>query len=173
MTGNFIKRLASLAIFISLSSFVGTANASSHIKDTVIAPPLITAKYNDTFYNSVLEAAMGIVQPYLLQQKYYTMPGVTVSGNSLIYDSVTYPVSEVYFNPGTGYYIPYSSYAQYGISNFSSIWPTQCPNAFYDSSTHSFYAQIDCVGFGTRLLSAVGTTTSPSNAYLNLLNRIR
>ena len=173
MTGNFIKRVASLAIFIFLSSFAGIANASSHIKDTAITPPLITTKYNDTFYNSVLEAAMGIAQPYLLQQKYYTMPGVTVSGNSLVYDGVTYPVSEVYFNPGTGYYIPSSSYAQYGISNFKSVWPNQCPNAFYDSSTHTFNAKIDCVGFGTRLLSAIGGTTSATNPYLSFIARIK
>jgi len=116
---------------------------------------------------------MGIAQPYLLQQNYYSMAGVAVNGNAIVCNGVTYPVTESYFNPGTGYYIASTLYAQYGISKFSSVWPTQCPNAFYDSSTHSFSSKIDCVGFGTRLLSVVGGTTSSTNAYLNLLNRIR
>ncbi len=173
MTDSYIKRFAFLASFIFISKFVFTANATNSLRDTAISPPLITTKYNDTFYNSVLEAAMGIAQPYLLQQKYYTMPGVTVNGNALVYNGVTYPVSEVYFNPGTGYYIPSSSYAQYGISNFKSVWPNQCPNAFYDSATHSFNAKIDCVGFGTRLLSAIGGTTSSTNPYLSFIARIK
>jgi hypothetical protein len=101
------------------------------------------------------------------------MPGVTVNGSSLYYNGINYPVSGSYFNPGTGYYIASSMYAKYGISNFKSIWPNQCPNAFYDSATHSFYSKIDCVGFGTRLLSVVGGTTTSTNAYLNLINRIK
>lgn len=164
------------SLTFSLLLICAISNASDNkvaFADSVINPPLNTKSYNDSFYNSVLEAAIGIAQPYLLQQKYYTMPGVTVNGNSLIYNGVTYPVTESYFNPGTGYYIPSSLYSQYGISNFKSIWPTQCPNAFFDSATNTFSSKIDCVGFGTRLLSVVGGTTTSTNAYLNLINRIK
>ena len=165
-----------ITVTILLMLFCVLGNASTNrvaLADSAINPPLNTSSYNDSFYNSVLEAAIGIAQPYLLQQKYYTMPGVSVSGSSLIYNGVTYPVSESYFNPGTGYYIASSLYSQYGINNFKSIWSTQCPNAFYDTSTHSYLAKIDCVGFGTRLLSVVGGTTSGTNAYLNLLSKIK
>ena len=173
MSNKSFKRIALILFNIVVLSFVGTANSNTYTSDTTINPPLVTTSYNDTIYNSVLEASMGIAQPYLLHQNYYTMAGVTVSGNAIVYNGVTYPVTESYFNPGTGYYIASALYAQYGISKFSSVWPTQCPNAFYDSATHSFSSKIDCVGFGTRLLSAVGGTTSTTNAYLNLLNRIR
>ena len=173
MKVNSIERVAISGLFMFLFGLMDTASANNYVRDTAISPPLITTKYNDTFYNSVLEAAMGIAQPYLLQQKYYTMAGVTVSGNSIVSNGITYPVTESYFNPGTGYYIASTSYAQYGVSNFKSVWPTQCPNAFYDTATHSFNAKIDCVGFGTRLLSAVGGTTATTNPYLNLINRIK
>ena len=169
----FNKSVAVTASLLFLCVLGNASTTSLRFADTAINPPLITSSYNESFYNSVLEAASSIAQPYLLQQNYYTMPGVTVSGSSLLYNGVTYPVSESYFNPGTGYYIASSLYGQYGISNFKSIWPNQCPNAFYDSTTHSFYSKIDCVGFGTRLLSAVGGTTSSTNAYLNLINRIK
>ncbi len=169
----FNKCVVVTASLLFLCVLGNASTTSLRIADTAINPPLITSSYNDSFYNSVIEAASCIAQPYLLQQNYYTMPGVTVSGSSLNYKGINYPVSESYFNPGTGYYIASSLYAQYGISNFKSIWPNQCPNAFYDSATHTFYSKIDCVGFGTRLLSVVGGTTTSTNAYLNLINRIK
>ncbi len=168
-----IYKLVLLIFLLFNCTFSEAASDKFLLVDTTINPPLIIDSYNDSFYNSVLEAASSIAQPYLLHQGFYTMQGVTVSGSSILYNGVTYPVSESYFNPGTGYYIASSSYAQYGISNFSTIWPTRCPNAFYDSSTHTFFSKIDCVGFGTRLLSVVGGKTSSTNAYLNLIKVIK
>jgi len=165
-------KITGLLLFIVFNSRVATAS-TLYLKDTTINPPLNTTTYNDTFYHTVLEATVGIAQPYLLQQGYFIMPGVTVNGNAIEYNGTTYPVSESYFNPGTGYYISDTFYGNYGISNFSAIWPKQCPNAFYTAATKTFFSKIDCVGFGTRLLSAVGDTTITNNPYLNLSNRIK
>ena len=48
----------------------------------------------------------------------------------------------------------------------------QCPNALYDAATGTFNAQVDCVGYLTRLLSVTGDTSAAGNAYLNLINTI-
>ena len=161
-----------ISIVLSVLFISNICKAEIGLRDTAVNPPLFTTSYNDTFYNTVFDAAVGIAKPYLLQQKYYTMAGITVSGNSLVYNGATYPVSESYFNPGTGYYISDTAYATYGISNFKKVWPTKCPNAFYDSLTKTFFSKIDCVGFGTRVLSAVTGTSSTTNPYLNLINRM-
>jgi hypothetical protein len=170
---SIFKRNLGLILLLLLINNLSEANfVTISSKDSAINPPLNTTTYNDSFYNSVFEAAVGIAQPYLLQQKYYTMPGVSVDGDSIVYKGVYYPISESYFNPGTGYYISDTSYKTYGVSNFKSIWPTQCPNAFYESATHSFFSKVDCVGFGTRVLSATGGTSATGNAYINLIDRI-
>ena len=147
--------------------FLDKAYANNLAKDTT---PFPTFGYNATFYNTVLQAAIGIAQPFLVQEGYFSLPGVTTTDTSLVYGGVRYPTSEEYLNPTTGYYIPSSLYSYYGISAFSSIWPTECPKAFYDSAKKLFAADIDCVGYGTRLLSAIGDATTANNAYLNLMN---
>ncbi|MFP5042744.1 hypothetical protein [Parasediminibacterium sp. JCM 36343] len=160
------------AISVAPSAVSQHSNNKTTFSVSTTPASFISTQYNDTFYGSVLEAAKGIAEPFLLQQGYFTLSGLTVSGTNLIYGGVTYNTSQYYQNPTTGYYVPLSSYSTYGISNFSAVWPTQCPNAFLDS-TNTFNAYIDCVGYGTRLLSAVGNTTATGNAYLNLLNKIR
>jgi len=161
-----------ISVVLSILFISNICKAEIGLSDTAVNPPLFTTSYNDTFYSTVFDAAVGIAQPYLLQQKYFTMTGVTVSGNSLVSNGVTYPVSESYFNPGTGYYISDTAYATYGISNFKKVWTTKCPNAFFEASSNTFFSKIDCVGFGTRVLSAVTGTSSTTNPYLNLINRI-
>ena len=167
MTHTFRTSIVFLILLVS-----SMCKAEVVLQDTAVNPPLFTSSYNDTFYNSVYAAAVGIAQPYLLQQGYHTMTGVTVNGLNLIYNGNTYPITEEYFNPGTGYYISDTAYATYGISNFTKIWPTRCPNAFYNTSSKTFSSKIDCVGFGTRVLSAVTGTSSTNNPYLNLINRV-
>ncbi|MFP5043025.1 cohesin domain-containing protein [Parasediminibacterium sp. JCM 36343] len=161
------------SLFLLLAAFSFTKVFATYKEsDTTIMPPFATTTYNDTFYNTVLQAAKGIAQPFLLQQGYFSLPGVTVVDTSLVYKGVKYPTSEKYLNPATGYYLASSLYGTYGISNFSTVWPNRCPNAFYTTTTKTFTANIDCVGYGTRLLSAVGGTASANNPYLNLINRI-
>ena len=135
-------------------------------------PAKLLPNYNDTFYSSVLSAAMGVGGPFLLEQQYLTMPGVTVHDSTLTYNGITYPTHEEYVNPVRAdtleYYLPASKYAEYGISSFLSVWPYKAPNAFFHSDGNKFISEIDCVGYGTRLLSATGDNTEENNAYLNL-----
>ncbi len=134
--------------------------------------------YNSSFYPTVLSAAMGVGQPFLLLQGYAKLQGLTIpnaAGNALVYNGQTYYAYEKYTNPGTAtdaiYYVNHSEYAAYGSSVFSPIWPKQMPNALYHNDTFSSY--IDCVGYGTRLLSAVGSAQYSNNAYMQLMTGIR
>lgn len=71
------------------------------------------------------------------------------------------------------YYVDKTQYGNFGISLFAAIWPQKIPYAFFNSADSTFTSQIDCVGYGTRLLSAVGDATAANNAYLNLMDTIR
>ena len=110
--------------------------------------------------------------PFLIQQKYTSIPGATVVDSTIIYKGIHYNIHDYYFNPSTGYYVSSSQYSAYDISGFSSIWPTQFPNILLDSTTNSFNSKSDCVGYLTRLLSATGNTTTNGNAYLNIINTV-
>lgn len=135
----------------------------------------LASNYNSAFYTTVLSAAQGIANPFLIQQGYITSTGVTVNGNTLTQDGIVYTVSQSYQNPSTSalYYLYSADYGSYGISSFSPVWPTKCPNVFYNSSTHTYFASVDCVGFGSRLLSAVGSGSTTNNAYVNLKTTIK
>jgi len=150
--------------------------ANRNFRDTTVIPPFATTNYNDSFYTSVLSSAMGIAQPFLLQQGYITMSGVTVSDTSLVYDGVKYPVSQAYNTNRTtgsdGFYISPTQYSYYGISNFKSIWKVESPNIFFDGTNNTFKTRVDCIGYGARVLAAVGGQTSSTNAFLLLANGI-
>jgi len=150
--------------------------ANNSLKDTIVAPPFATTSYNDSFYSSTLSAAEGIAQPFLLQQGYLTLPGVTVIDTSLVYNGIKYLTSNVYFTPRTisrtGFYISSTDYPYYGITNFSSIWSKECPNIFFDTSKNLFHTSTDCIGYGVRVIAAVGGTSAATNAYLKFANAI-
>ncbi|MET0393368.1 MAG: hypothetical protein ABW019_09515 [Chitinophagaceae bacterium] len=135
--------------------------------------PQLLPAYNDTFYSTVLDAATGVGKPFLLQQGYLQMDGVTVSDTTLIYNGQSYNVYERYENPGPGYYITSDQYPEFSIGQFASVWPTRMPYALYDAASRTFNSTVDCVGYGTRLLSATGSAAAGSNAYLLLGDVIR
>jgi hypothetical protein len=133
--------------------------------------------YNGTLYTNVLNATIGVGKPFLLQQGYLTMPGVTIYHDSILsYQGHLYIIHNKYQNtapPDTvNYYIPDSLYTLFGVNIFKNIWPTRIPNVLFKSSDSTFYSLVDCVGYGTRLLSAVGDTTTQGNAYMNLMHTI-
>ncbi len=125
--------------------------------------------YNGTFYGSVLSAATGIARPFLLTQGYGTMAGVTVADSSLTYAGIRHNIHQVYVNPEPSYYVSSSEYLSYGITGFSYMWPTRIPHILFKDADTSFTANSDCVGYLTRLLSAIGDTTYGHNAYLNII----
>lgn len=132
--------------------------------------------YNNSFYPSVLQAAQGVAQPFLLQERYVALPGVTVKQDSmLVYDNVTYHIHNHYLNPtptfNNGYYISSALYSTYNLpAAETNIWPSHIPYALYNSATNTFNSTVDCVGYGTRLLSATGSTNPGGNAYIQLMN---
>ena len=170
-----MSRNFTLVAFFVVLSLITRANGNTTSKDTTVAPPLVTTGYNDSFYNSVLEAAIGIAQPFLLQQGFFTMPGVTVVDTSLVYNGVKYPTSNLYYTPRTtgssGFYISSSQYPSYGITGYNSIWPAECPNIFFDN-TNTFHSSTDCIGYGSRVIASVGGKTAANNAYLLFANAI-
>ena len=134
---------------------------------------LFTNTYNNKIYSSVIDAAKTIARPFLLQQAYMSASGITVVDTSLIFNGVTYPVSQTYnINRSSGFYIPSAVYGNYGINNFKVVWPTKFPNIDFNIATKTFNSQVDCVGYGTRVLSAVGDTTINGNAYASLVNQV-
>ncbi len=169
-----MRKIYARIIIIILLCYTNRANAGLVTKDTAIAPPLVTTGYNDSFYNSVLEAAIGFAQPYLLQQGYFTMPGLTVVDTSLVYNGVTYPTSNTYYTPRTtgsdGFYISSTQYTSYGVTGFGSIWPSECPNIFFVNNT--FHSSTDCIGYGSRVIASVGGNNASDNAYLLFANAI-
>lgn len=116
--------------------------------------------YTPGYYTTILDAATAIATPFLVQQKNQTIPGVNVSGKQVAYNGNLFTVSTDYINPGKNYYIPTPD-------AFSVVWPTQnqFPNAAYDPATSSFNANIDCVGFASRVLIAVGNNELSQNAF--------
>ncbi len=168
-TASFI--VCMLVCMVSIKSV-----ANDRLMDTTGTPPFATNNYSDSFYNNVLSAAMGIAQPYLLQQGNISLPGVTVVDTSLVYDGVKYPTSNLYYTPRTiandGFYIAANQLPYYGAGKLSVIWPKECPNIFYDSTKTMFQSHTDCIGFGVRVLAAVGGTSVKNNAYLSFANGI-
>ena len=162
--------LVTIYLFVSI---LGTISAHASINDTtVVPPPFATSTYNNAYYNSVLEAAQGLAQPYLLQQGYISLPGVTVNGNNIVYNNDTFGIDESYNQSAAYYYVRDTQYAYYGVNAASKLWTTHIPDVMYDSVLQRFFSRSDCVGFGCRLLAAVGGTTSSNNAYLNLCKRV-
>jgi hypothetical protein len=134
--------------------------------------------YNQQFYTNVFDAAEGVAMPFLLQQGYKTMPGVTIHQDTmLMYNSQVYTLTNRYQNPekgnANGYYLEANQYGTYQINIFKNVWHIDIPHVFYNYSQFSFSSLADCVGFGTRLLSAVGDTTEDGNAYLSLIKTIK
>ncbi len=170
------KNLLTLVTFLLLCLTTSKVFAESDVRDTTVIPPFATTNYNDSFYTSVLSAATGIGQPFLLQQGYLTMPGVTVIDTSLVYNGIKYPVSQAYNTSRTtnndGFYISPSQYAYYGITNFKSVWKVESPNIFFDGTNNTFKTRVDCIGYGARVIASVGGQTSSTNAFLLLSNGI-
>ena len=128
------KMFISLIISLVLCIHSDTAYANFEDGDST----LFTNIYNNKLYNSVIDAARTIARPFLLQQGYLSTPAITVLDTSLIYNGVTYPVSQAYnINRNSGFYIPSSVYTNYGIRNFKIIWPTKFPNIDFNIATQS------------------------------------
>ena len=170
------KQLLFLICLYLINIANNEVRASETESDTIVTPPFAANNYNDSFYSSVLSAAEGIAQPFLLQQGYLSMPGVSVVDTTLIFNGNKYLTSNVYYTPRTtsrtGFYISSTDYSYYGITNFSSIWSKECPNIFYDSTQRLFHSSTDCIGYGIRVIAAVGGTNSNDNAYLKFANAI-
>ncbi|RYD52358.1 MAG: T9SS type A sorting domain-containing protein [Sphingobacteriales bacterium] len=128
--------------------------------------------YNSALYPTVLAAARGVAKPFLLQQGYDRMNGVTVTDTILHSSTVNYPVEQLYQNPSAGYTLPAAQYASYGITPFTTLWPQQIPFILYDATAQTYRGHADCVGYMARLLSATGDTSSTGNAYINLMNTV-
>lgn len=128
--------------------------------------------YNDSMYTTVIDAAAGVGTPFLLQQHWLSMDGVTVSDTTLTYNGCNYKVHNEYINPtptlAVYYYLLNAQYSAYGLPLFHTLWPERAPNVFYSSADSTFASQVDCVGYGTRLLSVTGDTSVANNAYRNL-----
>ena len=159
-----------------------TKSTPSNVNDIsrLQSQPFRTNNYNTAFYPTVLDAAVGIAQPFLLQEGYLKLPGVSVSDTNLVYNGMYYHVSQQYWNPAKDpakayhhYTIKAVDYKEYNLDSLSEIWPKSCPNALYDTATNTFNATVDCVGYGSRLLAAVGDGSSSNNAYLDLINTVR
>lgn len=150
-------------LYLYAVAFLAIFHLRCATQSTVQAPPLLP-DYNNAFYSTVLEAAIGVGQPFLLQQGYLQMDGVTVSDTTLIYNNARYRVHEQYVNPGPAtnslYYIDSSQYKTFNVGLFSAIWPARMPNALYNPGDSTFHSTVDCVGYGTRLLSATGANTN-------------
>jgi hypothetical protein len=134
--------------------------------------------YNRQFYPTIFEAAEGVAMPFLLQQGYKTMPGVTIHNDTMLsYNGDIYAINNRYQNPEAGnkngYYLTSDQYAAYQIEIFRNVWHLNIPNVFYNYTEGAFYSWADCVGFGTRLLSSVGDTTEDGNGYLSLIKTVR
>lgn len=123
--------------------------------------------YTPGYYTTVLDAAAGIAAPFLVQQKNQTFPGINVTGKQVFYNGNAFTVSTHYINPGDGYYIPTPD-------AFSNVWPktNRFPNAAYDAATASFNANIDCVGFASRVLIATGSNDPAQNAFCLFQNQV-
>lgn len=119
--------------------------------------------YNVDFFPDVLSAAAGLAQPFLTAQGYLTLPGATVDGSRVQSDGQVFTIFDQYDNPQPKYYTSTPA-------AFAQVWPREdrFPNAAFYSSTHTFNATIDCVGFASRVLAAVGGKTVDSNAYCQL-----
>ena len=172
MNKPFTKHLILVSLSLLLLT-IGSVSVKAAVRDTAVVPPFATSTYNNAFYNSVLEAAQGLAQPYLLQQGYISLPGVTVNGNNLVYNNDTFGIDESYNQSAAYYYVRDTQYAYYGVGAASKLWTTHIPDVMYDSVLQRFFSRSDCVGFGCRLLAAVGGTTSSNNAYLNLTKRVK
>ena len=154
--------------------------ASPVLASVSTAPSFDPNKYNTAFYPTILDAAKGIANPFLLQQGFFKLSGLTVNDTNLLYNGNTFHVSQQYWNPAKDpskafhdYTVKADNYEKYNLHNISNIWPRSCPNALYDSATKTFNATVDCVGFGSRLLAAVGDGSANNNAYLELLNTLK
>jgi len=145
--------------------------------------PALFPDYNHAFYPDVISAAAGIGMPFLLQQGFCTSDSISVNDTTLTLTTragaaQVYLTYEHYINPsdapsGLSYYLESSSYTAYGVGQYAAVWPRRMPNAFYDSRKNTFNATFDCVGYGTRVLSAVGDSSVTGNAYRNLQQSTR
>lgn len=135
--------------------------------------------YNSTTYPTVITAAQQVGFPFLLVQGYpvsATGYEADTAKSSVTFKGQTYQVTQQYNNPNGKfpYYVPASSYATYAISPIEKeTWPTKIQNLLYNPTNQSFCSYVDCVGYGTRLLSLTDANTNGQNAYTNLRTYIR
>lgn len=145
------------------------------------------SQYNSAAYPDVLTAAQMVGFPFLMTQGIIPPAnGYTVdtAAATITYNNTTYKVIEQYTNPGktannstisipTPYFILPNQFATLGISaNDTFTWPSGMPNVACYNSSKTFCSFVDCVGYGSRLLS-VTDTAYQKNAYVNLRTLIR
>jgi hypothetical protein len=157
-----------LTLFIVMSAFCGVCTTYAQL----------LPGYNPMFYNTVVSAAEGVGKPFFLMQGVMTMPGVTVFHDSVLsFEGHHYKVHSEYQNPVTGnpnhYYVDAAEYDAYQIQSLAPVWPARIPNVLYNYSDSTFNSLADCVGYGTRLLSAIGDATTAGNSYLALIATVK
>jgi hypothetical protein len=160
--------MKNLSLFFIFATFCGVCNTQAQL----------LPGYNPMFYNTVVSAAEGVGKPFFLMQHVMTMPGVTVIHDSVLaFEGKHYKVHSEYQNPVTGnpnhYYVDASEYAAYQIQSLAPVWPTRIPNVLYNYSDSTFNSLADCVGYGTRLLAAIGDVTTAGNSYLALIATVK
>ncbi|MBK1989313.1 hypothetical protein A0J48_017515 [Sphaerospermopsis aphanizomenoides BCCUSP55] len=135
-------------------------------------------QYNTQKYTSVLDAAQGIAQPFLAVQQQNTGNVINVDSetNYIVINNQKYQVINKYENPeglpkrnDRNYYIGQDYYFEYGLLH-ESAWPIAFPNITYSRSQFTFTCEVDCVGYGCRVLSAVGL--NGQDAYSELIDNI-
>jgi hypothetical protein len=119
--------------------------------------------YNTDFFPDVLSAAAALSQPFLVAQGYLPLPGATVDGCQVQYNGRVFTIFDQYDNPRPQYYTQTPP-------PFQQVWPRadRFPNAAFYSSSNTFNATIDCVGFACRVLAATGGGSVTANAYCRL-----
>ncbi|MCX2583949.1 hypothetical protein [Pedobacter sp. MR22-3] len=124
--------------------------------------------YNSDFFNSTAEASFAVSTPYLVAQGNISIPDVTVSGETVSFNNTAFTVLTNYINPG-----PNSSGENYYTETpaaFEPVWPKPLyPDAVFTPVTGAgggtFTGTLDCVGFGCRVITAVGSNDPQNNAY--------
>lgn len=135
--------------------------------------------YNSATYPNVITAAQQVGFPFLLVQGYPVSANgyrADTASGVIYYNKQKLEVTQQYNNPSGQftYYINDSLYQTYAISSSEQkTWPKKIQNILYHPQTKSFCSYVDCVGYGSRLLSLTDATPDGQNAYTRLRSYIR
>lgn len=126
--------------------------------------------YNSDFFNSTADASFAVSTPFLVLQGNITIPGTTINAGTVSFNNAVFNVFTHYINPS--YTQPdINTYFTATPANFQQAWLNKLfPNAVFSQSVGSggngtFNGTLDCVGFGCRVIIAVGSDDPQNNAY--------